>query len=86
WKDKPIADRDGVLSIGFGDPNLLMSESYNSAGSPYWAFKAFLTLAIPEDHPFWTDTEQEPEQAPDVVPQSHPGMVIMRAGGDVVAL
>ncbi|MGO8462910.1 DUF2264 domain-containing protein, partial [Rhizobium ruizarguesonis] len=26
WKDKPIADLDGVLSIGFGYPNLLMSE------------------------------------------------------------
>ncbi|MFB2607881.1 hypothetical protein ACE04B_38985, partial [Rhizobium phaseoli] len=27
-----------------------------------------------------------PEQTPAVVPQRHPGMVIMRAGGDVVAL
>lgn len=86
WKDKPIADRDGVLSIGFGYPNLLMSESYNSAGSPYWAFKAFLPLAIAEDHPFWTAKEIVPEQAPEIVPQRHPGMVIMRAGGDVIAL
>ncbi|MGO4135058.1 DUF2264 domain-containing protein [Rhizobium brockwellii] len=86
WKGKPIADRDGVLSIGFGYPNLLMSESYNSAGSPYWAFKAFLPLAIAEDHPFWTAKEKVPEQAPEIVAQRHPGMVIMRAGGDVVAL
>jgi hypothetical protein len=34
WRDKPISNRDGILSIGFGYPNLLMSESYNSAGSP----------------------------------------------------
>ncbi|MGO7718972.1 DUF2264 C-terminal domain-containing protein, partial [Rhizobium johnstonii] len=27
-----------------------------------------------------------PEQAPDIIPQRHPGMVIMRAGGDFVAL
>ncbi|WP_439872550.1 DUF2264 domain-containing protein [Rhizobium leguminosarum] len=86
WAKKPIADRDGVLSIGYAYPNLLMSESYNSAGSPYWAFKAFLPLAIAEDHPFWTAKEKVPEQAPDIVPQRHPGMVIMRAGGDVVAL
>jgi len=32
WADKPIANRDGVLSIGYGYPNLFMSESYNSAG------------------------------------------------------
>jgi len=86
WRDKPIASHDGVLSIGFGYPNLLMSESYNSAGSPYWAFKAFLPLAIAEDHPFWTAEEKVPEQAPEVVPQRHPGMVVMRAGNDVVAL
>ncbi|WP_064681643.1 DUF2264 domain-containing protein [Rhizobium bangladeshense] len=86
WRDKPIADRDGVLSIGFGYPSLLMSESYNSAGSPYWALKAFLPLAIAEDHRFWTSEEKAPEQAPEVVAQRHPGMVMMRAGGDVVAL
>src|SRR5690606_4360265 len=53
WAKLPIADRDGVLSIGYGYPNLLMSENYNSAGSPYWALKAFLPLALPQDHPFW---------------------------------
>lgn len=86
WRDKPIANRDGVLSIGFGYPNLLMSESYNSAGSPYWAFKAFLPLAIPADHPFWTAKEKVPEPGPVTSPQRHPGMVMMRAGSDVVAL
>lgn len=85
WRDKPMTNRDGILSIGFGYPNLLMSESYNSAGSPYWAFKAFLPLAIPADHPFWTSKETSPE-AVAVSPQRHPGMVMIRAGGDVVAL
>ena len=47
WSRLPIADRDGILSVGYGYPNLFMSESYNSAGSPYWAFKAFLPLALP---------------------------------------
>lgn len=86
WADKPIAARDGVLTIGFGYPNLLMSESYNSAGSPYWAFKAFLPLALTGDHPFWTaeETPMAPETVP--APQLHPGMVMMPVGGDVVAL
>ena len=51
WARHPIADRDGVLSVGYGYPNLLMSESYNSAGSPYWALKAFLPLALAGEPP-----------------------------------
>lgn len=86
WSEHPIADRDGVLSVGYGYPNLLMSESYNSAGSPYWALKAFLPLALPADHPFWTAEEEAPEPAPAPVPLKHPGMVMMRTEGNAVAL
>lgn len=86
WADKPIADRDGVLSVGYGYPNLLMSESYNSAGSPYWALKAFLPLALPEEHPFW-QAEETPAVVPnEPVPLKHPGMVMMHTRGNVVAL
>lgn len=53
WMDKPIADSSGILSIGYGYPNLVMSEHYNSSGSPYWALKAFIVLALPEGHKFW---------------------------------
>ena len=59
WARHPITERDGVLSVGFGYANLLMSENYNSPGSPYWAFKAFLPLALDASHPFWT-TEEAP--------------------------
>jgi hypothetical protein len=86
WADKPIADRDGVLSIGYGYPNLLMSENYNSAGSPYWAFKAFLPLGVGEDHPFWTSAEEPLRPLAEPVALRHPGMVMMPVGGDVVAL
>ncbi len=86
WANKPIADRDGVLSVGYGYPNLLMSESYNSAGSPYWAFKAFLPLALPQTHPFW-QAEEAPAPAPGALtPLRHPGMVMMQTPGNVVAL
>jgi hypothetical protein len=86
WADKPMANRDGILSIGYGYPNLFMSESYNSAGSPYWALKAFLPLALPEDHPFWTAEETPAVTSAMPVPLKHPGMVMMHTDGNVVAL
>lgn len=86
WAKQPIAHRDGVLSIGYGYPNLMMSESYNSAGSPYWAFKAFLPLALPADHPFWTAEERPAAFDSQPVPLRHPGMVMMHTAGNVVAL
>lgn len=86
WANKPIADRDGVLSIGYAYPQLTMSESYNSAGSPYWAFKAFLPLALPESHPFWQAEEKLPATSTKPHPLVHPGMVMMRSRGNVTAL
>lgn len=54
WLRRPILHPDRTLSVGYGYPSLTMSEAYNSAGSPYWAFTFFLPLALPETHPFWT--------------------------------
>ncbi|KAH7384536.1 hypothetical protein BKA66DRAFT_80195 [Pyrenochaeta sp. MPI-SDFR-AT-0127] len=50
---------DGTLTIGFAYPNMYMSEDYNSPQSTYWAMKSFLSLGLPETHPFWT-TEEKP--------------------------
>lgn len=86
WADKPIAHGNGVLSVGYGYPNLFMSESYNSAGSPYWALKAFLPLALGADHPFWTAEETPAVIDETPIPLKHPGMVMMHTKGNVVAL
>lgn len=59
WFEKPIFDESGILSIGYGYPNLIMSERYNSPGSPYWALKTFLVLALDRNHPFWKAEEEE---------------------------
>lgn len=58
WFGKPIFDHEGLLTIGYAYPNLIMAEQYNSPGSPYWALKAYLPLALPENHPFWAATEE----------------------------
>src|SRR5690606_19248622 len=57
WLKQPIFDRDGILTLGFAYPNLAFCEDYNSPGSPYWALKVFLILALPAEHPFWLAEE-----------------------------
>ena len=58
WFKNPIFTRDGVLTIGYHYPNLLMAEGYNAPGGIYWAMKAFICLALPAEHPFWTAEEK----------------------------
>ncbi len=58
WMKRPIFDRDGILSIGYAYPNLIMAEDYNAPGSPYWAFKLFLILALPDSDAFWQEAEK----------------------------
>ena len=87
WSDQPIADRDGVLSVGYSYPNLFMSEQYNATGSPYWAMKAFIALATPADHPLWTSKEEPAENLPDGPSvQVEAGMLARRSGGEAVLL
>ncbi len=59
WMKQPIFDRDGILTIGYGYPNLIFAEGYNAPGSPYWAMKVFAVLALPEDHLFWQAEEAD---------------------------
>ncbi|MBR1710434.1 MAG: DUF2264 domain-containing protein [Clostridia bacterium] len=58
WMKMPIFDRDHVLTVGYGYPNLCAAEGYNAPGSPYWGMKTFFALALPETHPFWQAEEQ----------------------------
>lgn len=59
WLTRPFVTPDGLFSIGYHYPNLVMAEDYNSPGSPYWGLKAMLILALPDEHPFW-QAECEP--------------------------
>ena len=88
WSRQPIFAPDGTLSIGYAYPNLNMAEQYNSPGSPYWALKFFLPLALPEAHPFWQADELPLPVLDAVRPQPQPGMIFQRdaASRHVVAL
>ncbi|EPJ7086834.1 DUF2264 domain-containing protein [Citrobacter amalonaticus] len=53
WVQQPFTHNDGLFSVGYTYPNLAMAEDYNSPGSPYWALKTLLILAISDDSEFW---------------------------------
>ena len=75
WATQPILNADSTLSIGYAYPNLQMSETYNSPASPYWALKAFLPLALPDTHPFWTHPEQPAPRSTTPTPHPNAGMI-----------
>ncbi len=87
WSEQPMCDRDGVLSVGYSYPNLLMSEAYNGPGSPYWALKTFLVMALPEDHPFWQAEERPASELPcDQRISQSSGFLLKRHNGQAMAL
>lgn len=78
WFRQPIFNADGTLTIGYAYPNLVMAENYNAPGSPYWAMKTFLPLALPEDHPFWQSEELPLPRLKERSVQQAPHLVICR--------
>ncbi|CAG9983158.1 unnamed protein product [Clonostachys byssicola] len=82
WQSQhAIWTASGTLSLGYSYPNMYITENYNSPGSPYWACLAFVCLAVPETHPFWTSKE---ESLRDVIPKikalKHPGHITSYLG------
>lgn len=86
WGNRDYFDRDGIMPVGYSYPNLHMCEVYNSPGSPYWAMKAYLPLALAEDHPFWQADEIEKQETPELLVSRVPGMIGFEAGGNRVML
>ncbi|MCX7787436.1 MAG: DUF2264 domain-containing protein [Spirochaetes bacterium] len=86
WFSRPILDSEGLLTIGYGYPNLVMAEQYNAPGSPYWGLKTFLILALPPHHPFWTAIEEPLPTLPEVTLQGPPGFIVSRTKEDVLVL
>lgn len=85
WMKQPVFDKKGILTIGYGYPNLHMAESYNAPGSPYWSMKAFAFLMLPDEHEFWK-VEAAPLPALEPLKTLRYGeMVIQRCLHDVVA-
>lgn len=56
--DRGGIDESGLLPLGFFRSWPAMAQSYSGSGSPYWAAKGMLGLALPADHPVWTAVEE----------------------------
>ena len=86
WFSRPILDNGGILSVGYGYPNLIVADHYNSPGSPYWGLKAFLVLALDGNHPFWQAEETPLSNQPQVTVDKIPGFIVSRNADDVQLL
>ena len=53
--ERGAPDEHGVLTIGWHAAWPRLAQSYSGPGSPYWAAKGLLGIALPADHPVWTD-------------------------------
>ena len=86
WFNNNIFSSDGLLTIGYAYQNLNMAEGYNAPGSPYWALKVFLVLAISDNHPFWT-SDEEPLTFLERSVQKSPRMIVChnKTGSEVQA-
>ncbi|RLK52694.1 DUF2264 domain-containing protein [Microbacterium telephonicum] len=47
-------DDDDLLTLGWHGPWRRLAQNYSGTGSPYWAVKGMLGIALPADHPVWT--------------------------------
>ena len=61
FADRGAPGADGLLTLGWHGPFPGLAQSYSGPGSPYWAAKGLLGLALPADHPVWA---AEPEPLP----------------------
>ncbi len=57
FHDRDVPGDDDLLTMGWYHEWRTMAQSYSGTGSPYWASKGLLGLALPEEHPVWTAPE-----------------------------
>ncbi|MDR6592566.1 hypothetical protein J2S66_000950 [Saccharothrix longispora] len=57
FTDRGALDGHGLLSLGWHGSWPRIAQAYSGPGSPYWAVKGMLGLALPADHPVWTAEE-----------------------------
>lgn len=51
-------DADGILTLGWHGEWRSLAQSYSGPGSPYWAVKGLMGIALPADHPVWSAVDE----------------------------
>jgi len=54
FAERGAPDERGLLTVGWHGEWPRLAQSYSGPGSPYWASKGLLGLALPAGHPVWT--------------------------------
>ena len=82
---------NGVPSLGFYGQFLPAVQGYSCAESPFWIANSFVSLCLPDDHPFWTAAEErgdwdglKADSFTETV-MDGPGIVAVHQGGDGAA-
>lgn len=84
--EKGVLRKDGTLSMGYYNEFLPMLETYSGPASPYWAFKGFSFLLLPEDHPFWSvdSGDVKPKELVHPIPATR--MILLHSGSSQVTI
>ncbi|MEU4428584.1 DUF2264 domain-containing protein [Actinoplanes sp. NPDC024001] len=77
---------DGLLTLGWHHRWPRLAQSYSGPGSPYWASKGLLGIALPAGHPVWTaPAEPLPVEAGDTLRAMRaPGWILSGTRADGV--
>jgi hypothetical protein len=68
FAERGAPDERGLLTLGWHGAWPRLAQAYSGPGSPYWASKGLLGIALPADHPVWTSAAQPlPVQTADVI-------------------
>ena len=84
FADHGVPGPDGLLTLGWHRPWRPLAQPYSGPGSPYWASKGLLGIALPADHPVWTAApEPLPVDVGDVLAvAAAPGWVVSGTRAD----
>lgn len=86
FADHDVPGPSGLLTLGWHDEWRPIAQRYSGTGSPYWAAKGLLGLALPADHPVWTaPAEPLPADRQDAVTViAAPGWAVSATAADGV--
>ncbi|WP_460799986.1 DUF2264 domain-containing protein [Microbacterium sp. GXF0217] len=84
FADHGVPNDDDLLDLGWHGEWRRLAQNYSGTGSPYWAAKGMLGIALPADHPVWAaDSVPLPVETGDVLRVvESPGWIIAATRDD----